>query len=224
MSRIALIEDHKRLAELARMALRKTGIEADIFLTLESAWFAVNKSNYAVIVLDRGMPEGDGITLLRRLRAAGNNVPCLMLTAQNALHDRITGLESGADDYLTKPFEMEELIARVRALMRRPELIQNLIPSFCDVSVYPDEACMRKGTETVSLAPSELQIMLALVNAEGHTMRNTALTHAAWGLEEAVTPNALDVALHRLRKKLSVIDSKLRIINIKGQGYALQEV
>ena len=222
MNRIALVEDHERLAALVKKALAGAGIELDAFERIESAWAAMREAPYAALIVDRGLPDGDGIVLVRRLRAAGQLTPCLMLTARDALHDRIDGLESGADDYLVKPFSMEELVARVRALLRRPVQLQSLAPSWGDLQVQPEEGCLRCGDESVSLAPAELQIMLSLVKAAGQTVRRSALEAAAWGLSEAVTPNALDVALHRLRRKLQAIGSTQQIFNARGHGYALR--
>jgi two-component system response regulator QseB len=146
-----------------------------------------------------------------------------MLTARDALHDRVDGLEAGADDYLPKPFSMEELVARVRALMRRPPGLRSLTPAFGGVEVLPSDGCMRHGAESVSLAPAELQLMISLVQACGQTVRHAALELAGWGLSDAVTPNALDVALHRLRRKLQAIDAAIQIVNVRGHGYALRE-
>ncbi|MES2901624.1 MAG: response regulator transcription factor [Pseudomonadota bacterium] len=224
MNRIAVIEDHERLSGLVSKALAAAGIEADVFSRIDSAWLALKTTDYAAIVVDRGLPDGDGLTLVRRLRDAGRLAPCLMLTARDALHDRVEGLESGADDYLVKPFSMDELVARVRALMRRPQNLQSLSPSFGDVQVVPESQSLRCGADLVSLAPAELQIMLGLVQAAGKTVRRSALEAGAWGLSEAVTPNAMDVAMHRLRKKLHAIGSTVQIINMRGLGYALAEV
>jgi DNA-binding response OmpR family regulator len=120
MSRVAIVEDHERLAGMVRQALLGAGIEADLFCNVSEASYGVSRADYAVLIIDRGLPDGDGLTFLRALRAAGPMTPCLMLTARDALHDRMDGLESGADDYVTKPFAMSELVARVRTLMRRP--------------------------------------------------------------------------------------------------------
>jgi DNA-binding response OmpR family regulator len=222
MNRIALIEDNERMSELLARALLDAGIEADIFERMEPASLAARDTPYAVLVIDRGLPDGDGLDLVRRLRAAAIRTPCLMLTARDALHDRVDGLESGADDYLTKPFSLDEFVARVRALMRRPPALQSLTPEFGDVRVRPAEGCMTCGSETVTLAPAELQIMVALIRGDGTTVRRSALEAAAWGLSEAVTPNALDVAMHRLKRKLVAINSALQIINARGYGYALR--
>ena len=222
MNRIALIEDHERLAGLLRKVLGDAGIESDVFGRIETAWVAARNTDYTVFVIDRGLPDGDGLDLVRRLRSANVRSPCLMLTAREALHDRVEGLESGADDYLVKPFEMDELVARVRALLRRPASLQSITPTFGDVTVRPDAGCMTCGTESVTLARTELQVMLSLVKANGETVRRTALEAAAWGLTEAVTPNALDVAVHRLKRKLQAIGSALQLVNVRGYGYALR--
>jgi DNA-binding response OmpR family regulator len=210
------------LAVLLAKALLNAGIETDIFGQIEPATVAAGNNAYAVLIIDRGLPDGDGLDLVRRLRNAAIRTPCLMLTARDAFHDRVEGLESGADDYLTKPFSMDEFVARVRALMRRPPALQSLTPEFGDIQVNPAEGCMTCGSDTVTLAPGELQIMVALIRAGGTTVRRTALEVAAWGFGEAVTPNALDVAMHRLKRKLVAINSALQIVNARGYGYALR--
>jgi DNA-binding response OmpR family regulator len=223
MHRVALVEDHDRLAEMIKAALGRSGIETDIFPDAAAALYALARHEFALLVLDRGLPDGDGIKLLRRLRAGGAAIPCLMLTARDAIHDRVEGLESGADDYLTKPFSMEELVARVRSLMRRPSAMAPLAPDFAGLLIDPERACMRYNGDWVSLSPSELQIMLRMVSAAGKVVRHAQLEHAAWGLHDEVTPNALDVALHRLRKKLFAIDAGIKIVNVRGIGYQLQK-
>ncbi|WP_067063856.1 response regulator transcription factor [Roseateles chitosanitabidus] len=223
MNRIALVEDHLRLAELIRQALQTAGIPTDVFHAMEAAWVAHRELGYAALVIDRGLPDGDGLALVKRLRGAGQGTPCLMLTARDALHDRVEGLESGADDYLVKPFPMEELVARVRALMRRPAAVRSERAVFGDLEVVAEEGLLRCGAQSTALAPAELQIAVALVRLQGRMARRGALEAAAWGLSDAVTPNALDVALHRLRKKLASVGSRLRIVNHRSLGYGLQD-
>jgi DNA-binding response OmpR family regulator len=194
-----------------------------LFLSISEANYGLRQGDYAVLIVDRGLPDGDGLAFLRALRAAGQTAPCLMLTARDALHDRVEGLESGADDYVTKPFAMSELVARVRTLMRRPVALTALVESYGGLSVDPAHREMRCGSFSVVLAPAELQIMLCLVRAGGRTVRHAMLEHAAWGLGEAVTPNALEVTVHRLRKKLAVLDTRVRLRNQRGVGFALEE-
>lgn len=223
MNRILLVEDHARLAALIRQALDKAGISVDAFEGIEPAWSASRQVAYGAMIVDRGLPDGDGLALVKRCRAAGVYTPCLILTARDALHDRVQGLDGGADDYLTKPFEMDELVARVRALLRRPIEQHTLAPSHGDIRLCPDEGVMRCGDECITLPPAEMQLMLELVRSGGQVVRRACLESAAWGLSEAVTPNALDVALHRLRRKLQAIGSRQQIVNIRTLGYAIRE-
>lgn len=223
MSRILLIEDHDHLARLIAKGLAAAGIATDIVDRGDTAWAAIQQVTYQGLLLDRGLPDGDGVQLLQRLRQAQVVIPCLILTARDALHDRVEGLEAGADDYLAKPFAMEELVARMRALLRRPAASQTLQPAWGDITLSPESGVMHCGQQSIPLAPAELQIMLALVDKQGGIVRRGRMEAAGWGLSDAVTPNALDVALYRLRRKLAVIGSGLQIVNIRGLGYAIRE-
>lgn len=222
MSRIIVVEDHDRLANLIVKKLASAGIAADVFDRNAIAWLAIQQISYQALILDRGLPDGDGLNLLRRLRDNRIDIPCLILTARDALHDRIDGLETGADDYLSKPFAMDELLARVRAILRRPPISEALEPIYGDLQIKPSSSSMCCSHESIGLAPAELQIMLQLVHKQGGIVRHQSLETAGWGFE-SVTPNALDVAIHRLRKKLSAISSSMKIINLRNLGYVLRE-
>jgi DNA-binding response OmpR family regulator len=223
MNRILLVEDHERLAQLVGNGLNAAGIAVDAVQRIDAAWAALQQMSYGALVLDRGLPDGEGLLLLKRLRDAEVSIPCLVLTARDALNDRIEGLDAGADDYLPKPFAMDELVARVRALLRRPAECLPLAPGHGDLRLRPAEGMLHCGDECISLAASEMQIMLLLARRGGDTVRRSALEAAAWGLSEPVTPNALDVALHRIRRKLGAIGSRQKIVNVRGLGYALRE-
>lgn len=220
--RVLLVEDHERLGQLITRALRTSGIKVDLVRSIAAARYSLLEAVYAVAVIDRGLPDGDGLGLVGHVRKANNPLPCLMLTARDAVHDRVAGLEAGADDYLTKPFAMEELVARVRALYRRPLSVQTLDPEFCGLRVSPDGGLMEYQSNAVSLAATELQIMLSLVRAAGETVRRSTTERSAWSIDEAVTPNALDVSLHRLRKKLTQIGCPVEIVTVRGHGHALR--
>jgi two-component system response regulator QseB len=223
VNRILLVEDHSEMREIVVRDLQAAGIATDAAARISEAEACLSQVRYAALILDRGLPDGDALPWLQKLRARQVLLPCLMLTARDSLHDRVDGLEAGADDYLAKPFARDELIARVRALLRRQSVWVTNAPHWAGLVVDPVGARLSHGRSSVNLAPSELQLMIALVRAEGKVVRRTALEAAAWGLTEPVTPNALDVALHRLRRKLEVIGSPVRMVNTKGVGYALEQ-
>ncbi|PJC87264.1 DNA-binding response regulator [Vibrio sp. HA2012] len=223
MNRILLLEDHDRLANLILQGLTAGGIMVDVFHKIDHAEKALLCIEYSVLVIDRGLPDGDGLEWVKRLRQHGNMVPCLMLTAKNSLHDRVDGLESGADDYLSKPFEMAELVARVKALLRRPVIAVVSSPACGDITLDPQTNTIICKDQCEILSNAEMQIMLLLVKKEGHIVRHGALEAAGWGLSEPVTPNALDVSLHRIRRKLKSLQSRMQVSNIRGVGYVLQD-
>lgn len=209
------------MAQAVRACLERNGIACDVVATQGQAMAAIADGIHEALILDRSLPDGDGLQFLSRLRAARLTVPCMILTARDALGDRVRGLEAGADDYLTKPFEMEELLARTRALLRRS---QAWIPSevcFGDVRILAQDGTLCVGNACATLSMPELQIILALARQGGHVVRRATLEGAAWGISSAVTPKALDVAIHRLRGKLASLDSSVSITNTKGIGYAL---
>ncbi len=222
MPRVILVEDNRRLADIITLGLSRVGMEVDHFEDSEQAWSAMRDHDYAALILDRGLPDGDGLNLLRRLRSRQTATPCLILTALGAVHDRVTGLDAGADDYLTKPFAMEELVARTRALTRRPPMVRTRVHCFGDIEACPETQALRRHQQEVPLAAAETQILICLIEADGAMVRRHRLEHAAWGLSEAVTPNALDVAIHRLRGKLRTIGARTRVTNSRGQGFRLE--
>ena len=221
MPRVLLVEDHPRMAQAVVSALQAQGIACDAVNTLAHAAAHLSATTYDALILDRGLPDGDGLGLLAQCRALRQSTPCLILTARDALGDRIQGLETGADDYLTKPFEMAELVARTRALLRRHVVWAPEETAFADLKVSPQLGTLFVGSSSITLSPSELQILLALMRGAGQVTRRGALESAAWGAFSDITPKALDVAIHRLRGKLAALRSRVTIVNTKGVGYAL---
>ena len=225
MNRIALVEDHERLAELVRTALAAAGIETDCFYRLEPAWHAVQQMPYGMLVVDRGLPDGDGLRLVQRLRAAGLATPCLMLTARDAVHDRVEGLESGADDYLAKPFPMEELVARVRALLRRaalPPRPPNAKPlRFGPLTVDLERKTANRDGVPLRLTRTEYALLTVLRENAGRPVSREMLLDHVWG-GPAKNSHALDTHLWRLRRKLGDTGEEAQWIrNLPGIGYVL---
>jgi DNA-binding response OmpR family regulator len=221
MARVLIVEDHPRMALAVVAALQAQGIACDTVNTLGHAAAFLETARYDALILDRGLPDGDGLSLLAQLRALRQSTPCMILTARDALGDRVSGLENGADDYLTKPFEMAELVARTKALMRRNQPWAPDETCFADLRVSPQSSTLFVGPSSITLSPSELQVLLTLIRNAGQVVRRGALESAAWGAFSDITPKALDVAIHRLRGKLAVLQSGVSIVNTKGVGYAL---
>jgi DNA-binding response OmpR family regulator len=209
------------MAQAMADALRVQGIACDTVPSLRQAAAFLETVRYDALILDRGLPDGDGLSLLAQLRALRQSIPCMILTARDALGDRVSGLENGADDYLTKPFEMAELVARTKALMRRHQPWAPDEACFADLRVLPQASTLFVGASSITLSPSELQVLLSLIRHAGQVVRRGALESAAWGAFSEITPKALDVAILRLRGKLAALQSGVSIVNTKGVGYAL---
>jgi len=222
MYQVAVVEDHARLAESIRQALEAVDIRADVFSTIEAAWAALCESRYSALVIDRGLPDGDGLELLRRLRAIDNRTPCLVLTSRDALRHGFDGLNSDADDCVTTPFLMDELVARVQVLMRRPADPRAMHLEFGDTRLYPAESRLSCIDDSVNLSSSELQIMWCLVRQAGRFVHRSALQAAAWGMSDAPSPDALNLVLDSLRADLRTIGSDLQIVDIHDNGHALR--
>lgn len=221
MPRVLIVEDHPRMAQAMAIALRAQGIACDTVPSLRQAAAFLETVRYDALILDLGLPDGDGLSLLAQLRALRQSTPCMIVTARDALGDRVSGLENGADDYLTKPFEMAELVARTKALMRRHQPWTPDEACFADLRVLPQASTLFVGSSSITLSPSELQVLLSLIRHSGQVVRRGSLESAAWGAFSEITPKALDVAILRLRGKLAALQSGVSIVNTKGVGYAL---
>ncbi|WP_322081268.1 response regulator transcription factor [Burkholderia sp. BCC1972] len=219
--RILLIEDELELASAIESALEKRNIVADCVPSLSEARFAIRESQYKVVLLDRGLPDGDGVSIISDLRAAAPGIPVIMLTAAGSVDARIEGLEAGADDYLAKPFSMDELVARIRALARRSPSLQTHI-----VAVGALEIDLVSLVATIHGVPFELPrrellALQALVESTGKTVRRDQLLAHVYGFDEDIQSNALDAHISRLRSKLASRDAGVEIRPIRGIGYLL---
>lgn len=220
--RILLVEDNARLSELIAAGLTGAGMTVDRFATAGEAGGALAALRYDAVVLDLGLPDGDGLDVLREARGAGVHAPFLILTARDGLSDRVGGLNAGADDYLPKPFDMEELIARLHALMRRPGGALGVVLSLGNVCFDSLAREMRIGDEVVRAPRRELDLLEQLMRRAGRVVSKPWLEESLYGFEDEGSANGVEVAVHRLRKRLQAAGASVTIHTLRGVGYMMQ--
>lgn len=219
--RILLVEDDAVLSTALRRALVQGAYAVDVAEHGERARDALLYDVYDLVILDIGLPKVDGFELLRELRARGVRVPVLVLTARDALEDRVKGLDLGADDYLTKPFDLPEFEARVRALIRRGH--QRASASLRHGALRLDTAGRRlySGAQPIDLSVRELAVIELLMLREGRVVTKEQMVDHLYGWNEEVSGNAIEVCVHRLRKKLEPAGANIR--TVRGMGYLLDK-
>jgi DNA-binding response OmpR family regulator len=219
--RILLVEDEAEFAKALRSALEREGFVVDWVNSHSLAIEASRSRVHELVLLDRTLPDGDGVNLIARFRIDNPGVPIIVLSARGELSDRITGLDEGADDYLVKPFELEEMFARIRAVQRRPNelapdeiVIGNLV-----FDMAFGEARVRELR--LDLQRREVRVLSALVRRRGRTVLRESLEEAVYGFDDAIQSNTLDSHISRLRRKLSAADAAAEIHTVRGVGYLL---
>jgi len=220
--RILLVEDNSRIAEHIAACLTKEGMAVDRFGTAEDGALALETVRYDAAVLDLGLPDGDGLDVLREARNRGSDTPILILTARDGLKDRVDGLNSGADDYLLKPFEVEELVARLKALMRRPGAVLGMCLTAGNLSFDTVGRDVKVDDKPLRLSRRELDILEYLMRRVGRVVSKEWLEEALYGFDEEVSSNSVEVAVHRLRKSLENAKANVAIHTLRGVGYLLQ--
>lgn len=221
--RVLVVEDEARLAETLRDLLEMDGWTADVCHDGEAGLDNALSGIYDVVLLDVMLPKLDGFTVLRELRRSGSAVPVLMLTARSEVHDRVEGLDSGADYYLTKPFEPRELLACVRALSRRqPELWSGDALSCGDLLLDRSAFTLSCGERSVRLSRKEFDIMELLMRNRRQILAKETLLLKVWGYESDAEDNNVEVYISFLRKKLSHLRSQVKIRTIRMVGYCLE--
>lgn len=221
--RVLIIEDNKDLCESICFQLVNEGYAVDMCYTGENALYYAMQQSYDVIILDRMLPVMDGLTVLKAIRKENIYTPVIMVTAMDGLHDRVNGLDSGADDYLTKPFESEELLARIRALTRRPQKMEQRILSFSGLELDVKQQYIKSAQKLCPLSKRETELLeLFFRNANQILAREMILTHV-WGPDHIVEEGNLDIYIHFVRRHLKSIQASVQIKNIHGVGYRLEE-
>ena len=221
-ARIVVIDDDEALCNAVRRALRLEGYEVDVARDGEQGLARLAGLNADLVVLDVLMPVLDGITVCRRLRESGDRTPILMLTARDAVSDRVVGLEAGADDYLTKPFALEELVARVRALLRRsyPEHEGSLRVG--DLELTPRTREVRRGGRPIELTRTEFALLELLMRNAGVVLTRDTIRERVWGFDDSYWSNTLDVYIGYLRRKTEAGGEARMIHTVRGVGFVLR--
>lgn len=217
--RILLIEDDAMIGKAVRSGLADAGFAVDWVTDGRAAELALANDVYDLAVLDLGLPKKDGMAILASMRSMGNAMPVLIASARDAVRDRIAGLEAGADDYVLKPFDLDELVARVRALLRRNAGSGSPLLTFGSLMLDPLRKLVTRGDATVDLSAKEFAVLEALMRRPGAVLSRAQLEESVYGWGDEVGSNAIEVHLHHLRKKLGAAVIK----NVRGVGYRVTE-
>jgi DNA-binding response OmpR family regulator len=221
--RILLIEDHKRLAQTVIEGLAKYGFRVDLFTTVQDGLIATRSIAYDALILDLGLPDGDGLDVVCKLRAEANKIPILILTARDGLNDRVAGLDSGADDYMLKPLAMKELAARLRALLRRNEGALDATIDIANLSLDRHMRQIKVNGQVVAISRRELDALGLLMRRVGQVVPKRLLEDMVYGLNEEVMPNTIEALVSRLRRRLESLQAHVSIHTLRGIGYLLTE-
>jgi two-component system OmpR family response regulator len=221
--RILLTEDHPSLGDSLRRALTTAGFTVDWARSADEAVSFRAVEAYDLCLLDLGLPDGDGLDLLALWRREGAHAPILVLTARGGLNDRVVGLDAGADDYMVKPFAMEELLARCRALMRRPADRNPERINLGNLAVDPLNYEASINGRPLTLNRRESQLLAALATRSGRVVTRDRLEAVLYAENQAVSPNALEVTASRLRTALISAGARVAVVAVRGVGYMLKE-
>jgi DNA-binding response OmpR family regulator len=221
--RVFVVEDDIRLGQVLREGLGKAGFAVDLCTCQRDAAEALANFPYDALILDLGLPDGDGLQLCLDVRSRGNSVPVLMLTARDAVEDRIAGLNAGADDYLIKPFAMAELVARIKALLRRPGGALGVVLSAGNIAFDTIGRDLRVEGNTVALPRREVALLEQLLRRQGRVVPRAILEEKLYGIDDEPESNAIPVHIHRLRKRLDEAGANAEIHTVRGVGYVLMD-
>ena len=220
--RVLLVEDHKPLVRALRQGLEEEGFAVDIALDGEEADYKARASNYDVIILDLMLPKKDGLTLLKEWRRDGSKTHVLVLTARGTLEERVRGLDTGADDYLTKPFELEELLARLRALVRRAHQVKDPVIRIHDLEIDTAARTAKRGGQLIHLTPREYSLLQFLAFHRGQVVTRTMIWDHLYDENDENTSNVVDVYIRYLRTKIDKGFDPPLILTRWGEGYLLR--
>jgi DNA-binding response OmpR family regulator len=219
--RALVIEDERQLAKFIRRGLEQEGYVVDEAHDGATALRRAKASSFDVIVLDRLLPDLDGLEVCRRLRALGDDTPVIMLTARDALTDIVNGLDSGADDYITKPFEFTELFARMRSVLRRQGADRSSRLSVADLVLDPAAHTVERAGQSIRLTAKEFALLECLMRNAGRALSRAVILESVWGYDHDPSSNVVDVYIRYLRKKIELDPDRPLLHTIVGVGYKL---
>jgi two-component system response regulator TctD len=221
--RVLVVEDNEELAHLLASGLRSAGFDVDLLASLSEASAVLATARYAVLILDLGLPDGDGLSIVRALRRRDDPIPILILTARGGIHDKIVGLSDGADDYLVKPFAFQELVARLHALLRRPGHLLGRSLRIANVVLDTESRQILIDDKPQFLSARETSVLELLMRRAGNVVPKKLVEDQIFGVSGDVGSNAVEVYVHRLRKALADRGAKVKIQTIRGVGYVILE-
>jgi DNA-binding response OmpR family regulator len=220
---VLLVEDSARLQELLSDTLREAGYKLDVVATAQDLVRAAETRCYDLLIVDLMLPDGDGADVIRALRGRHATVPILIISAKGSVEDRVDGLDAGADDYLIKPFNHHELLARVRALLRRPPSSADTVLHAGNIELDESKAQVRCLGEPVDMRLSERRLLASLIRRKGATVARETLERELWAEGQEISRNAIEAIVSRLRKTLRGVTSGVLIEAVTAQGYRLRE-
>jgi two-component system response regulator MprA len=220
---VLIVDDDRHITEMLRRALGYEGYSVDVALRGNEALSKALEHPPDLVILDLNLPGVDGIEVCRRLRAGGNQVPILMLTAKDAIADRVAGLDTGADDYLVKPVALDELMARVRALLRRRNPEQNEVLRFTDLSLDTGTRVAHRGPRAIELSTTEYELLQLFLRRPRQVLTRDLIMERVWGYDFEGESNVLEVYIGYLRGKLESDNEPRLIHTVRGAGYVMRE-
>lgn len=220
--RILVVEDEKKIADFMRNGLKEEGYAVDVAYDGEEGHYLASMHEYDLIILDLMLPKMDGLTVCRKLREKGLAAPLIMVTAKAALKDKVAGLDSGADDYLTKPFAFEELLARVRALLRKKDALPTAL-GVADLTLDLLAHRVRRAGREITLTAREYALLEYLMRNAGAVVTRTMIAEHVWDINFDTDTNVIDVYINYLRRKIDDGCDKKLIQTVRGRGYTLKE-
>ncbi len=221
--RLLIVEDNEKLATLMAKLLGDNLYSVDTVASIDDARAAIEMVDYDLILLDLSLPDGDGTEILRSLRRNGQATRILVATARGDVVQRVETLNDGADDYLVKPFSLDELLARIRALLRRPGETKQAVLTAGQLALDTESLTLRVTGNVTPLPRRELGVLLALLNNQGRLVPRRKLEEAVYSFDNEVTPNAIEAAVSRLRRRLDSLNAAVTITAMRGVGYILAE-